>query len=187
MVMPETADLFKVQPVQYGTISTAMQAVAHAGPVSAANSLGLVWPAANTLIASRVWNGMGFQSTHWWWQNGNIVSGNVKLALYDDRGNLLDSIGSTAQSGTQTYQLVAKSAWIPRGWVVIAMVMDNTTGKVVGTGLSAGNADAVSTPAGSAGEQASAFSTLPDPLSLTFPASSFDGGVPICGMTQAVT
>lgn len=64
--------------------------------------------------------------------NGSAVSGNVKVGLADSTGAVLATSGSTAQSGTDTYQRVPFTATLPiaAGTYYVLVFIDNTTGRL---------------------------------------------------------
>lgn len=91
------------------------------------------WPLANLALF------VPFEIYRWWTLqnflavNGATVSGNVDVGVYDDDGERLVSMGSTAQSGTSAEQLFnladyPLSPTTPNCY--LAMSMDNTTGTV---------------------------------------------------------
>lgn len=64
--------------------------------------------------------------------NGSVASGNVKVAIADDQGNILGSSASTAMSGTDAYQRVPLSATLDLvgGTYFVLEQIDNTTARV---------------------------------------------------------
>lgn len=135
------------------------------------------WAAANTMFGVRVWNPVAFDCDLAWWANGGTISGNLKIAVYDEAFNLIGDTGSVAQSGANTLQTNALSLTIPAGWVGIAMVCDGTTGQY----RTASVTEASELQYYNAWQEASAFSTVPDPATPANP-SSFAFAAPAFGI-----
>jgi len=70
--------------------------------------------------------------------NGNAVSGNFDVGIYDTGGTRLWSSGATAQSGTSQEQVidVSPDLLLSPGMHYVGLVSDNTTGKFFRLGLS---------------------------------------------------
>lgn len=110
-----------------------------------------------------------FPITFFWWVNGATVNGNVDMGVYDDSGsNLLVSIGSTAQSGTNTLQTVAASFNLGPGRYYLGFATSSTTA----TFARQTNSVASTQAAGFRQHTTSAAANVPLPSSLTFAASS---------------
>lgn len=75
------------------------------------------------------------QMTH---QNGTVVSGNVDVGIFDERGKLIVSKGTVAQAGTSTIQVhdITDTELAPNVYFM-GMSMDNNTGTVLRSSLSA--------------------------------------------------
>lgn len=87
------------------------------------------WPAANRAIFYPFLLHVPTVLTKLWCLNGNTVSGNLDIGIYDVAGTKLVSTGSTAQSGTSALQTVTITALpLAPGTYYMAMAMDNTTG-----------------------------------------------------------
>jgi hypothetical protein len=74
------------------------------------------------------------------WMNGAAVSGNVNAAVYSaDLTTALATIGSVAQAGTTAPQKKAFGSplTLQPGVYFMALVLDNTTGTIVGNTMSA--------------------------------------------------
>jgi hypothetical protein len=63
--------------------------------------------------------------------NGSVVSGNIDLGIYDANRNRLFSTGSTAQSGTDTLQVLNLSFTLGPGRYNMAVAVSNTTAQVI--------------------------------------------------------
>ena len=67
-----------------------------------------------------------------WIANGTVVSGNVDLGVYDAKGTLLVSTGSTPQANTSTIQFIdVDDVIIGPGQFYLAVVIDNATGTIM--------------------------------------------------------
>jgi hypothetical protein len=74
------------------------------------------------------------------WMNGAAVSGNVNAAIYSADGvTSLGVIGTVAQSGTTVTQQKAFGSplTLAPGTYFMALVLDNTTGTIVGASMTA--------------------------------------------------
>lgn len=93
-----------------------------------------VWPTASTAIFLPCMlreQRTVYQLSH---ENGTVVSGNVDIGVYDERGTRLVSRGGVAQAGTSTIQLHdVTDTVIGPGVVFLAMVLDNITGTALRT------------------------------------------------------
>jgi hypothetical protein len=70
-------------------------------------------------------------------ENGDVVSGNIDLGVYDAGKRRIVSSGSTAQVGTATSQLFNVGSFtLGPGLYFMAVAMDNTTGKFMALALS---------------------------------------------------
>lgn len=121
---------------------------------------------ANTMYAWPTFNPVAFTSDQFFVYNGATVSGNFKAAMYDFRTlSLLASVGATAQAGAQTYQLVSSAIYVPAGPVIVAIVFDNATATLLAiNSVGTHTGDWASSGMGLM-QQASAYASLPDPLS----------------------
>lgn len=97
---------------------TALTSVASAG-----------WIAANRLLAYPRRVSTPTLVMKLWIYNGATASGNLDLGIYDARGRLLVSSGSTAQSGTNILQVLdITDTQLGVGDFYVAAVMNGTTG-----------------------------------------------------------
>ena len=89
------------------------------------------WPTANLAIYIPFTLHSAATVKRLGWFNGGVVSGNVDCGIYDSALARVISAGSTAQSGTSTWQMVdiADTA-LAAGGYWIAIVLDNTTGRI---------------------------------------------------------
>lgn len=72
------------------------------------------------------------------WFNGNTASGNVDVGVYDRNWNRLVSSGSTAQGTISVVQAVdTADVTLPPGLYYLAQVLDNGTGHVFQSNLTA--------------------------------------------------
>lgn len=61
--------------------------------------------------------------------NGSAVAGNVTVGLYDGSGNFLGKSASTAQAGTDAYQLVPLALTLTPGTYYVAVQFDDTSAR----------------------------------------------------------
>jgi hypothetical protein len=71
--------------------------------------------------------------------NGSTASGNLDIGIYDWEGNKIVSSGSTAQSGTSTFQVfnITDTILVP-GKYFMAITHSNTTGTSMGFSFASG-------------------------------------------------
>ena len=117
-------EMFPVMLTPWSRESLGVQiaALAMAAPTSA------IWPAANQAVYVPFVVDKTATIVKGFWYNGAAVSGNVDLAVYNESYARQVSIGSTAQSGTNTIQEVniADTSLAP-GRYYLALACDNTT------------------------------------------------------------
>ena len=120
-----------------------------------------IWPTANLALFIPLYLPESITTTKLFWGNGDVVSGNVDMGIYQTSGTRLASTGSTAQAGTSGPQSVALATTLPTGTYYLALAMNNITGRMTrSTGVNVGLARAAGMM-----EQASAF---PLPAAATF-------------------
>lgn len=87
------------------------------------------WPAANRAIYVPFVVPAPFVAVKMFVSNGATASGNLDAGIYDDQGNRLVSIGSTAQAGTTANQSldITDTLLLP-GVYYMALAMNGTTG-----------------------------------------------------------
>lgn len=61
--------------------------------------------------------------------NGSAVAGNVTAALYDGAGKFLGASASTAQAGTDVYQLIPLALTLTPGTYYVAAQFDSTSAR----------------------------------------------------------
>ena len=108
--------------------------------------------------------------------NGDVVSGNIDVGIYDRGGARVVSIGSTAQAGTDVIQeFDIADTLLNAGLYYLACAMDNATGKIQNLGITliAGMSMGVA-------EMASAF---PLPTTATFAPLSGTARIPFVAAT----
>ena len=89
------------------------------------------YPTANTAIYIPFRTSVPLIATAMYVQNGGTLSGNLDLGIYTANGTRLVSSGSTAQSGTNTLQVVdITDTLIGSGLFYMAIAVDNTTATV---------------------------------------------------------
>lgn len=92
---------------------------------------GSAWPSANRAIFVPFTTPAPFLVRKVFWLNGSAVSGNADFGLYTRDGTRLMSTGSTAQSGTTTYQTVdVTDLLLLPGAYYMAFALDNATGQL---------------------------------------------------------
>lgn len=90
------------------------------------------WPTANLAILQPFYLGEAKTLDKIHVPNGGTVSGNLDVGIYDASGTKIVTKGSTAQSGTNTGQVidVANTALSAKTLYYAALVLDNTTGTI---------------------------------------------------------
>lgn len=138
-------------------------------------SIGLTdraWQAANRAIYVPVYIAQPIIITRVWWYNGNAVSGNVDVGIYDRGGRRIVSSGSTAAATVSVTQEVAVTATrIGDGAYWLALAVDNTTQKFIAGSMNFNRTNGVQ-------QQATAF---PLPATMT-PAAATGVDYPIFGI-----
>jgi len=88
-----------------------------------------VWPSANRTIQVPIALERITTIRQMYAYNGTVVSGNADVGIYDYVGNLLVSMGATAQAGTsviQTFNIADTT--LAAGIYFLALALSNTTG-----------------------------------------------------------
>lgn len=95
-----------------------------------------VWTTTRRVIYTPINMPSAFTAEGFMWWNGTAVSGNVDCGLFSSVDGLpadkLASTGSTAQSGTSSWQFTAAASPValPAGQYFLALMLDNTTGRI---------------------------------------------------------
>lgn len=135
--------------------SIGMELQANAGSSVAA----ALWPSANRAIYVPFVVFQPLIAVKMGVRNGNAVSGNVDVGIYDDQQNRLVSMGSTAQAGTAAIQSFdITDTLLQPGVYYMALCVDNTTAQIQGAAISALAAGAAGVLSQSVGAV-----TLPNP------------------------
>jgi len=109
------------------------------GGTTLVNVTSLAWPVANRLLGYPVRILSPTLITKLWIANGTTAAGNLDVGIYDARGTLVVSSGSTAQSGTSTMQVLdITDTRLGLGDYYVCAVMDGVTGTSLSIGW-AGN------------------------------------------------
>jgi hypothetical protein len=110
---------------------------------SAASQLGLLangnnngsstaWPAANRGLFVPIWIPAPFVLASFFCVNGATAAGNIDMGLYSPDGGLVVSVGSTAQSGTSTLQILTVGpVVVPPGRYFMAISASSTSATFV--------------------------------------------------------
>ena len=103
------------------------------GPYSALDNLGpggAAYPSAHLIVYCPIRVPSADTVRRVFWDNDNVVSGNVNVGLYSATGTRLWALGSTAQSGTSAIQFadIADQA-LAAGLYYMAFQCDNTSAK----------------------------------------------------------
>lgn len=114
------------------------------------------------------------------WLNSSTVAGNVEVAIYDLDGRQLVTSGSTAMSGANSFQGVAKSYELPPGNYWLAFASNSATATFP---LNNGQVQRMAAR-GCATHVAA--SPLPMPSTIT-PAACIHFAIPICGVSSLST
>lgn len=121
-----------IVPADRPTISAGSVDASVGTQLTAYSAAGAVWPAANRAIYIPFTVANIFTAQTMGLANGNAVSGNVDVGIYDGQGHRLVSAGSTAQAGTSVIQAfdIADTILLP-GLYYLAVALDNGTGKTM--------------------------------------------------------
>lgn len=109
---------------------------------SIATPTSAVWPSANLGIFVPITLPGPFVVRAGWTRNGSAVAGNMDIGVFGLDGTLIVSTGSTAQSGTSTFQIVSMGpTLLPPGGYYMALSASSASAQFVrntytaGTGL----------------------------------------------------
>jgi hypothetical protein len=92
----------------------------------------LAWPFSNEAILIPFTLDVPFTVAALFAINGNVVSGNLDLGIYDASLTKVIATGSTAQNGTTVAQVINVTATVlPAGNYYWAQTLNNATGKVL--------------------------------------------------------
>jgi hypothetical protein len=125
-----------VQPWAYNSIASKFEV---GGDDSISDATDIAYPSANLAIYIPFFLQTPMAIDRIFWGNGNVVSGNIDVGVYDAARTKIVSTGSTAQAGTTDVQSVnITNVTIGTGLFFLAVAMDNITGKLMATQMSGG-------------------------------------------------
>lgn len=118
------------RPLSIGSTVFIQQQLQHQATVILGNSLAsAVWPSANRAIFIPFEVEHPYLVTQMYTFNGTAAAGNIDLGVYSEDGTRIVSTGSTAQSGTTTYQIVdVTDTMIGRGCFYMALALSSASG-----------------------------------------------------------